>query len=161
MLAPCEYRSGLAFSLIKHVGIDQRDQRRADDGDEEEPEGSHAAKERANEGEHAGDHEQDRTDTVSFIPNPVAGQRPRGADAYKEVALGLAEHIADEEEQDAHGRQHGFAHTKVGVAKIPAQRQSVDIEHERNDQHDEQVERIAELGNIRFERVDIRDDQEQ
>lgn len=45
-------------SLIDHVRVDQRDQRRADDRYEEEPEGGHASEERPDEGEYARDHEQ-------------------------------------------------------------------------------------------------------
>jgi len=159
--APCGCRSDLCLSLINHIRVDQCDQRRANDRYEEEPEGSHAAEERSEESEHARDHEEHRTDAMGFIPYVIAGERPRRADADEEVALCSAEHKADEEEQDAHGRQHGFAHAKVGIAQVPAQCQGVHVEHERDDQRDEQVEHISELGNVGLERVDAGNDQEQ
>src|SRR5215208_2512380 len=61
---------------------------------------------------------------MCLIPNFVAGERPRCADADEEVAFRLTKQIANEDEQDSHGRQHGSAYTEVCVTQVPAQGQS-------------------------------------
>ena len=148
----------LYLSLIENVGIDKRDKSRAHDRHEEEPEGRHATQERAQEGEHARDHEQYRAETMGFVPDPVAGKRPRGPDANKEVPLGSAEHIADEEKQDSHGRQHGFAHAKVREAQVPAQSQRIYVKHKCDDEHDKHIEDIPERDDVGLKRINPGDD---
>ena len=90
---------------------------------------------------------------MSLVPNRIATQCPWGTDADEEVSLCLAEHEANEDEEQSHRGQHGCAHLEIGVSQVPGKRQAMHVQHERHDQDDEHIERIAELGDVRPERI--------
>src|SRR6266508_1761496 len=152
---------GFYFLLVKHIGIHKRDESRSNQWDKEEPQRDHSAKEGADERQHTRHHEQNRAKTMRFVPNLVTGECPGGADADEEVAFCFAKHISNEEEQNSQRGQHSFAHLEICVTQIPAQGQSINIDHERDDQRDEQVEHVAELSDICLERVNARNDKEE
>ena len=98
---------------------------------------------------------------MGVVPDGIAGERPGCADADEEIALGLSHHEADKDEEQADGWQHSAAHPEIGVSKIPGECKSIEVDHKSDDQHDEQVECAAELGNVSFEWVNRWDHQEQ
>src|ERR1043165_4106301 len=116
------------FSLIEHIRVDEREQRRTDQRDKEVPERQHSTEEGTDECQCPGNHEQYRSEAMRFIPDVITGERPRSADADEEVSFCFAKHIPDEKEQNSHGRQQGFAHLKVCLTQIPAHGQNVQVE---------------------------------
>ena len=85
--------------LIQDVGINKQEDGRPDQWDEKEPECRHAAKDAADERQHTGSHEECGAQLMGLIPNIVAAQCPWRADADEEVALCLAEHETNEDEE--------------------------------------------------------------
>lgn len=98
---------------------------------------------------------------MRLLPDGVTGESPRRADADEEVTLCFAKHEADEDEEQAHGREQHGAESEACVAETPSQHQPVDVEHEGYEQHDEQVERLTELGDVCLVWVNVWDDQKQ
>ena len=108
------------FSLIKYVRVNDQEDRCTQNRGHNGPEGSYTAKETAYDRNHTRYHEQDTSNAMDFIPNIIAGERPRCSDADEPVAFCLAQHGTDDEEQQSYYRQHGFADAQVCVTQVPA-----------------------------------------
>ena len=98
---------------------------------------------------------------MRFIPDPVAAQCPRCADADKEISFCLPHHDSGENKDQSHRRKHSCAHVELVVSQIPKHGQDVRINHEPNYQCNEGIEIFSELLDVGFEWVNLRNDQEQ
>src|SRR3990172_2155609 len=98
---------------------------------------------------------------MRFIPHSVTGERPGSPYSDEEISFCFSQQIANEDEQQANKGQHGRTHPEILISKTPNNRQPMHIEEKYDHQDDEQVERPAELRDIRFERVNGWDNHEQ
>ena len=98
LAAPCFACLWLDFSLIQHVRVDKSNEGGTDERHEQEPKSCHPTEERSNERQSAGDHKQDRTDAVGFIPDLITGKSPWRADTDEKVAFRLTKHVSNKEE---------------------------------------------------------------
>lgn len=98
---------------------------------------------------------------MCLVPDRIAGKSPGSPNPDEPIAFCLSQHISSEDEQDTEKWQHGGAHLEVLVAEVPDEGQPVHVEHEGSNQRDEQVKRWTELCDVRLERVNVWDDEEE
>ena len=81
--------SGRVLALPKEVRVNDRDKGGGHQGDHHDPETDFTQKDAKN-ADCSGAHERPFSQLMGLCPYRVAAERPRGADADKEISLGFA-----------------------------------------------------------------------
>ena len=98
---------------------------------------------------------------MCLVPDRIAGESPGSSYSDEEIPLCFPQHESDGDEQHAHERQHCGAHLEVCKSEAPSQSQPVDVKHESDNQHDEEIEYLAKLCDVRLEWINIWDNDEE